>query len=303
MNSPALTPLANPVRWFVIAVALAFAFPVTVLAHGDFHLRIGTMMEHISRETNNAHLYLQRGELYRLHQDWQAAEADYDRAAQLDPKLGAVDFCRGKMLADSGQLPQAKVMFDRYLAGNPQDGQALVARARVFAKLGQNKTAVTDFTKAISLLAEPQPEFFLERSQALAADGKVEEALRGLDEGVKRLGPIVTLQLAAIDLNVERKHYDAALARVETILAQAARKESWLAKRGDIELLMGHRADARKSYEAARAAWNALPLRFQKSHSMLQLRVHLNTALAGLTNALTVTTNNATVTSTNLTHQ
>src|SRR2546429_3401664 len=45
------------------------------------------------------------------------------------------------------------------------------------------------------------------RDRALAAEGgdHLDEALRGLDEGIKRLGPIVTLELYAIDLELDRK--------------------------------------------------------------------------------------------------
>lgn len=268
------------------ALVLALLTPVAGYAHGDVHLRIAAVTEQIAKDPDNARLFLERGELHREHQEWKAAEADYDRAAQLDPKLAVVGFCRAKMLADSGQWPAARAKLDGYLAGNPQDAQAFVARARVLVKLGERKSAVADFTRGIELSREPQPEFFLERAQALVADGEVNEALRGLDEGVKRLGPIVTFQLAAIDLNVAQKNYEAALARLDTVLSQAARKESWLAKRGDIESLMGRAADARKSYEAAQAALGALPLRFQKNQAMLDLRAHLNAALAGITNAV-----------------
>lgn len=268
------------------ALVLALLTPLAGYAHGDVHLRIALVTEQIAKDPDNARLFLERGELHREHQDWKAAAADYDRAAQMDPKLAVVDFCRAKMLADSGQWPAARAKLDGCLAGNPQDAQAFVARARVLVKLGERKSAAADFTRGIELSREPQPEFFLERAQALVADGEVNEALRGLDEGVKRLGPIVTFQLAAIDLNVAQKNYAAALARLDTILSQAARKESWLAKRGDIESLMGRAADARQSYEAAQAALGALPLRIQKNQAMLDLKAHLNAALAGITNAV-----------------
>ena len=266
------------------ALVLALLTPLAGYAHGDVHLRIAVVTEQITKDPNNARLFLERGELHREHQDWKAAKADYDRAAQMDPKLAVVDFCRAKMLADSGQWPAARAKLDGYLAGNPLDARAFVARARVLVKLGERKSAVADFTRGIELSREPQPEFFLERAQALVADGEVNEALRGLDEGVKRLGPLVTLQLAAIDLNVAQKNYDAALARLDTVLSQAARKESWLARRGDLELLLGRAADARQSYAAAQAALGALPPRIQENQAMLNLKAHLNAALAGITN-------------------
>ena len=268
-----------------LAFAVAVAGSDTALAHGDVHARIAVISEQIEKEPANALLFLQRGELHREHQDWKAAEADYDRAVQLDPKLVAADFCRGRMLAESGQPAAAREMFDRYLASNPDDGNAFLARARVRVRLGERKRAVADFTRAVELLREPPPECFLERAQALVADGRSEEALAGLDEGIKKLGPIITLQLYAIDLDLVRKAYDAALARLDTILRQASRRENWLLRRAEIELLAGRAPDARKSFEAALDAVDALPVRLQGTQAMRHLKDRANAALVGLSNA------------------
>ena len=128
----------------------------------------------------------------------------------------------------------------------------------------------------------------VELAQALTAEGQVAEALRALDEGIRKLGPIVPLQGYALDLELGRKNNDAALARLETILARALRKESWFARRGDILLVVGRTAEARKSYEAALAAVKRLPGRLQQGPAMVKLQAHVNAALAGITNAPTV---------------
>ena len=40
--------------------------------------------------------------------------------------------------------------------------------------------------------------------------------VRGLDEGIKKLGPLVTLELCALDIEVKEKQYDDALKRLDT---------------------------------------------------------------------------------------
>ena len=82
-------------------IALA---PLIAFAHGDVHERIAAVNERIAQDTNNATLYIQRGELHREHQDWPAATADYDRAAQLDLKLSRVDFYRARLFADTVEI-------------------------------------------------------------------------------------------------------------------------------------------------------------------------------------------------------
>jgi predicted RNA polymerase sigma factor len=73
------------------------------------------------------------------------------------------------------------------------------------------------------------------------------------------MGPLVTLQLTAIDLELRRKNHDAALARIDVVMQRSPRKESWLARKGEILLQAGRTEEAKKSYEAALAALNTLP--------------------------------------------
>ncbi len=267
---------------FLAAVALLLTHPHPLLAHGDVHERIINLTAQIEQDSNNPALYLKRAELHREHQDWPAAQADCDHAAQLDPKLAPIDFFRAKILVDQGQLPAARALFDKYLANQPTDGPAYIARARLLANLKERKAAAADFARGIELVREPQPEYFLEHAQVLAADGQTDEALRALDAGEKKLGAIVTLEIYALDLELARTNYPAALTRLDKITAQVPRKENWLARRGEIELLMGRPADAKKSYEAALAAISTLPPRFQQSEAMVDLRARINKALAGI---------------------
>ena len=52
----------------------------------------------------------------------------------------------------------------------------------------------------------------------------VERAVAGLDEGVQRLGPLVTLHLAAVELELDRGQHDRALARIEALRRVARRR-------------------------------------------------------------------------------
>ena len=271
----------------MVAVLIsALVQPQAACAHGDLDLRILAITRQIEAAANNpARLYLERGELQREHGEWTAASADYDRAAQLDPNLPGVDFCRAKLLADSGQLEAARRMFDQAIQHSPADGECRAGRARVLLKLGQRQAAIADFQRGLELLRQPRPDDVLELAQALNAEGQGAEALRSLDEGIKKLGPIVPLQGYAVDLELGRKNNEAALARIETILARALRKESWFARQGDILLEAGRAPEARRLYAAALAAVNRLPGRLQQGPSMVKLQAHVNAALAGITNA------------------
>ena len=221
-------------------------------------------------------LYLKRGELYRLRHEWKNALKDYDRANQLDPGQEVVDFLKGQLYFDSGNFSVARKHLDVYLGKYPNHVNALITRARVESKLGDHKTAVQDFTAAIQHDPEPKPEYYLERADALLLLERSGEAIKSIDEGIERLGPVVTLQLRGIDLNIQRKEYDAALQRLSAIAAQSPRKELWLTERGDI-LRQARRIDeARQAYMAAMQALQSLPvyLRNTKATKALENRIH-----------------------------
>ena len=267
-------------RWLALAAILTSAAPQTVNAHGELLIRIGALTRQIQLATNNvAQLYLERAELNREHKDWEAAKSDYDRASQLDPKLAAIDFCRAKMLDESGQLEASRALLDKVVSRNPKDGEAFVSRARVLIKLNQSKPAVVDFRHGLELLRNPKPEYFLELAQVLTAEKKTNDALRSLDSGIKKLGPVVLLQSYALDLEVGQKNIDPALARLNTIIERAERKENWLARRGDILLAAGRPAEAQKSFVESLAAIKILPTILQKAPPMQNLQSHIQTAL------------------------
>ena len=109
-----------------------------------------------------------------------------------------------------------------------------------------------------------------------------ERALQGLEAGIKRLGPLVTLQLLAIDIEVKLHRIDAAVARVDRVAAESARKETWLVRRGEILLQAGRKAEAQAAYSRALAALDTLPPARRKVPAMIDLEKKIQTALSDL---------------------
>lgn len=245
----------------LLLLLLAIACPLSAMAQADEREEIVTLTEQLRKEPGKAALYVRRGDLYRTIQNWDAAQSDYDQARSLDPKIEELDFLKGRLLLEANWPLSARVALDRFLAKHPNHLDALIARARALAKLGHRTAAAQDYTRALQLATQPQPELYLERAQTLAAAGEphLAEALRSLDEATNKLGPLVTLQLAAIDLELGQKRYDAALARLEAITATAPRKENWLARKGEILQAAGRPVEARAAFQAALQAIETLP--------------------------------------------
>ncbi len=260
-----------------LTAALCLAMRAPLLAHDEPRERIAHLSREIEQRPSDAELYLSRGGLHLIEKHWEAALADFDRAAQLDPTNSAIDFYRGRGYLESGSPQAARENLDRFLARHPIHVQALLARARTLRQLGEPRLAADDYTWALAQMRDPVPVLFLERADALAAVGKPDlgAAIDSLDEGIARLGSLVALQSRAIDLEVRARRYHAALGRVDQILLKSPRKERWLARRGEVLEQAGLNDEAHASYSEALAAIKRLPRRLGETPAIQQLAADL----------------------------
>ena len=260
----------------MILLLLSFlASPV----HEDFEIQISRLSRQIEREPDRAILYFRRAELHRMHEDWKAAREDLQRAAVRDPEMAAVDLALGRVCNQTGDAAGAKVALDRFLARRPDHAEGLIERARARAQLGDRPGAVKDYTAAIERMEEPWAQNFLERSEVLRSDGRLDEAIRGLEEGLRRIGPALPIQLALLDLELEDGRVDAALARLDAVSAASERKDLWLVRRGEILRRAGRSVEAVRAFKAAIAAIEALPAARRRTKFTQDLELKARAAL------------------------
>ena len=288
-NGGSNPPLSANFQMKLFLLSLIFLAPMLADAHGALDERIKAVAAQIERATNNAQLYLQRGELHREHQDWNAAQSDYDRAEKLDVRLIRLNFFRARMFNDMGDATKGLGLLNNYLAANTNDSEALILRARLRAKLGEGQGAVADFSHAIQLSREPQPEIFLERAELQVIAGGMDEVLSGLDEGIVKLGSVMALQTRALDVELSRTNYDGALLRLARIMESSPRKEMWLARRGEILIQAGRVMEACKAFGDALSVIETLPLQLRESAAMQELHLQLKERLAVLDESLKIT--------------
>jgi tetratricopeptide (TPR) repeat protein len=266
----------------LLAVALCWGSPLPGFAHGGFHERIERANRAVEADPDAPGPYLNRAELHRRHGDFAEAMADIDRAAALEPGGHASDYFRGRVYLDSGRAQQAEAALRRFLEHEPRNPAALEARARALASLGRHIEAAHAYTRAIESQPVPIPAYYLARAEAFAEAGAehLPEAIRSLDAGLVTLGPVMTLQRAAIALEVRRGNVDGALARLQSAAAASPRQETWLARRGEILERAGRFEEAHDSFELALREMDQLPPHRRRTDAMTRLDAQLREALA-----------------------
>jgi tetratricopeptide (TPR) repeat protein len=269
------------------AVALGSALLAGGLAgaHESTDASLARAHRQIQQHPEDAALYLVRAELHRVEGDFVAAAADLKRARELDPGLPEADLYRGRLLLETGRFSEAEAAFRRFLGRSPRHAAARALHADSLARLERHSEAAEEYGAAIRLQASPSPEFYLGRAGALGEAGDVGAALRSLDEGLETLGPVTTLQLRAIDLELQRRDVDAALARLDRVAATSASQAPWLVRRGEVLELAGRDDEALRAYVRALSAIRELPGARRSTRAMSRLEARAVDAMRRLSRA------------------
>lgn len=229
---------------------LSGVMTMPVHAHGDLHGQIETISAELAVTPNNGGLYRRRGDLHRVHADWEAAAADYQRAWQLDPMDTEIHWSRAQLALAVGNDRDALVELEQFLAVRTEHSAAFAARAQAKFQLGDPEGAAADYSRALETTSSPDPDHYLRRAVALEKVGPAQalQAIAGLDEGIQRLGHLPALVNQALKIEIQLKRYPQALARVAEMRSHATRPEVWLERQGDIQLLAGSPQEAHASY-------------------------------------------------------
>lgn len=269
-------------RILLPAVAAGLLLPLSApQAHRNIDVRINAINEQIHADPQNYLLHIKRGELHAEHSEWETALADYDRAQELGPEALAkdLDLLRGYVWLRSGEPALARAALDRYLIYKPGSSQAHLASARVWAALDREEEALDDYNEAITLAKAPTPNLFIERAELLVATGKTQEAIAGIEDGVRRIGPIATLVQFAVETERAAGNNKAALIWIERLSPQLQQSPRWLLVKGDVYADSDDAERATQAWQEARTSINNLPESRQQLPVFQKLMAELETRL------------------------
>lgn len=238
-------------RVVLSGLVLIMVWAPAAWAHPELAAVQGAVDEALVANPDDAKLLMRQGRLREEARDWDGALVSFAHALGHGADADVVAAARAHVFLAAGFPRMAKLEYDALLAKRPDAYDLLFERGRAQLAIGQLEAADADWTRAIAHLAQPRPEHVIAHTQAWRAAGKPAEALRALEAGMARTGPLPALQLTAIDLDLEQQRFDSALARLDTLLKQTPTNEAWIAKRADILQRAGRTDEARA--ERARA--------------------------------------------------
>jgi tetratricopeptide (TPR) repeat protein len=232
-------------RFGIVLAALA---ATAASAHPGLHHDLEVVSAAIVKEPTRADLYVDRAYLERLDEELDAALSDLDRARGLDPANLRVAAERGMTLSALGRDREAEVELSRFIA-HGGTAPTFAERAKVRERLGRYNEAILDLGSAIAL--HPDIEYYVTRGSIQESRGDLAGAAAGYEDGRKKLGDAVTLDLALIRVETARKRYAAALALINAQLDRALVKTDWYLRRADVLAAAGRRDEALANRQAA----------------------------------------------------
>ena len=238
---------------FVIALAVAcFTAPLALCAHDEPQHEIDELTLRLNEEGESAHLLLQRAIEYNVLRQTTEAIKDLERALHFEPEstpllreLAKTYLAAGKTNEASGSITLAI----KFAEAGPELGSALMVRCEI-------RRARKDYAKALEAANEAieqhgeSVEWYLTRNQLQQQLGLKKERIAGLDEGVKATGSGL-LENEWLDALIDGGQSAVALARIETELADARLKSTWLLRRAKVRLATNKKEAAKADLEAA----------------------------------------------------
>jgi tetratricopeptide (TPR) repeat protein len=117
-------------------------------AHQSFQVGINVVSEGISQQPTSGQLYFARGVLYVQLADYDKAEADLEKAYELDPNESLTAAAQGLLAVQQNDLDRALVDVRHKLDRKPNDPLLLYLQADVLAQKG-SEPGTADFQLAL----------------------------------------------------------------------------------------------------------------------------------------------------------
>ncbi len=277
-SSKAGQRLARTVLPWLSCLLLQFTH---ALAHGPFHDQILDLSRRIALAPDDWALVAQRCDIERAHGLWSEAEADLIVLERLRPADPTNQWRRGFILVGKGEGAGAIPPLKLWIEAHPTNVEDRLILAQALRQSGKWSDAAQEYSKVLEGADVPRAQIFIERAECqMQAGSSPAHIVTGLDAGIGRCGALPPLVRMAAEIELKAGLVEAAAARVRKLGEESARKERWLFEEGEIYRRGGLPSKAEDRYRASLTAVEALPPRFQRALTTMELRSEIEQRLS-----------------------
>jgi len=269
---PAAVHVPMTLSWCFEDYCLRVTRPVCVLfliatlatpawSHPDLLAQIENLTAELQQQPADAELLMKRGDLYRRHADYAAAEQDFAAARAIHPRHPLLDFYQGRLQLEMGDSAAAENLLKHYLAVHAEHAGAWVLLGQARLGLNQPEAAAEDYAQAIRRSARPSPSLYRLQVLAMLTAGEQhwEAARMVVDAGLGRFPQEASLLGLGTNIALAQNSPDIASGYIETLPPAILKLEIWQS-RLELQRCLGEKtADAEVAKSAClRTAINAL---------------------------------------------
>ena len=139
-------------------------------------------------EEGSAKEYYERGRIYLVRKNYDAALVRFQKAIELDPDFAEAHYVLGRLYLKLDKPEKALWEFKKAIALEPGNVRLLAAshfsRGELLHKAKRNKEAIADLDRAIELLPDAEL-FYLARGYVFEAAGDYEQALKDIEKAIE----------------------------------------------------------------------------------------------------------------------
>ena len=257
-----------PLILALAAAVLGVAVP-GARGHGDVHEAIAALTGELEAKPGNAKLLFERASLYSTYEHWTEALADLDRVRALEPANAAEPALRANILRRSGQPAEARGLQEAILKAHPEQALVRWDYAQTLAALDDTTAALRELDTLITAAEHPQPDVIALRLR-LAEKVDAAAALTWLD-GFLTKHALPVFQEEALRLELKLGRQEAALGRMDSMIAVAPRPEFLQLRKAELLATSGDKAGAATAARAAQAAIARLPAHVRSTRACAAL--------------------------------
>lgn len=252
----------------ILYLWIAFAVP-----HGDVHEQINALTRAIEQYPDSIVLYADRGELYLLDENINAARSDFSACLQSGLINARVFLGLSKSMESLGYADSAVYYVNLALEQDAAHFPSMEWKGWLLSAMQRYCESAEIYTQLISQAYHPSPSLYIDASiSALQCPESAQDAEEIIREGITRLGRLHVLEKELVSVYLNEKRYSEAIQVQSEIIDRWTIKTSPYYERAQIYLLAGNNEAARNDLHSALQSIDQLPEYKSSTRAMQDMR-------------------------------